>query len=114
MPVTKAAIDRFIPKLAAVREITSKKMFGGLGIYSDGVFFAVLDDDRLYFKVDDGNRAFYDEHQTEEWVINGESPQVMPYREVPASTLENPDELASAIDDAVAVATRKKSKAKKR
>jgi DNA transformation protein len=99
MPVTQAAIDRFIPKLAAIREITSKKMFGGLGIYAAGVFFAVLDDDRLYFKVDDGNRAFYDEHQTEEWIIQGESPQVMPYREVPASTLQNPDELASAIDE---------------
>ncbi len=114
MPVTQAAIDHFIPKLAAVREITIKKMFGGLGIYADGVFFAVLDDDRLYFKVDDNNRTFYDEHQTEEWIIKGESPQVMPYREVPKTTLENPDELATTIDDAVAVALRKKTKPKKR
>jgi len=27
-------------------------MFGGVGLYCDGLFFALLDDDRLYFKID--------------------------------------------------------------
>jgi len=32
-------------------------MFGGYGIYADGVIFAIIASDELYFKVDDSNRA---------------------------------------------------------
>ncbi len=31
-------------------QVTSRAMFGGHGLYADGVFFAILDDDTLYLK----------------------------------------------------------------
>ena len=34
-------------------------MFGGLGLYSGEWFFALIDDDVLFFKVDDANREDY-------------------------------------------------------
>jgi DNA transformation protein len=108
MPLSQAAIDQVLPMLQAVRPITGKKMFGGLGFYCDGVFFAVMDDDKLFFKVDDSNRAFYDDLNAGEWIIQGPQPQTMPYREVPDSVMADSVRLAIAIDAAVAVALRKK------
>jgi len=32
-------------------------MFGGVGIYCGDLFFGLIDDDTLYFKVDDSNRS---------------------------------------------------------
>ena len=36
--------------------IRARSMFGGVGIYAAELFFALLDDDTLYFKVDDATR----------------------------------------------------------
>ena len=35
-------------------------MFGGFGIYSEALFFALMADDTLYFKVDDSSRSDYE------------------------------------------------------
>jgi len=38
--------------------ITYKRMFGEFGLYSDGKFFGMICDDRLFFKQTEGGRAF--------------------------------------------------------
>ena len=40
-------------RLGKIPGITSRAMFGGWGVYKDGIIFAIIDDDQLYFKVDD-------------------------------------------------------------
>jgi DNA transformation protein len=40
--------------------VRARRMFGGWGIYKDGVMFALIARDQLYLKVDDDNRAAYD------------------------------------------------------
>jgi len=112
MPVTPEAVERLMAPLLAVRSITSKKMFGGIGVYSDGIFFAVVDDDRLYFKSDATTDLSYDEHAAAPWILSGDPPSPMPYRELPTVILEDPIHLAEWIDAAVAVAERKKTKPK--
>jgi len=114
MPVTAEKVSELLAPLIAVRTITSKKMFGGIGIYSDGVFFAVIDDDRLYFKFDEVNGPKYDSFGAEQWVIMGETPSSMPYKEVPNAILANGEALGEWIDDAVGVALRKKKPSKKK
>ena len=112
MPVTPEAIERLMAPMLAVRSITSKKMFGGIGIYSDGIFFAVIDDDRLYFKSDAQSDPAFDEYDSAPWVLSGDPPSAMPYRELPTVILADPIQLAEWIDAAVAVAERKKTKPK--
>lgn len=108
MPVSEAAVQAFLKKLSAARNITHRKMFGGIGLYSDGVFFAVIDNDRLYFKVDDVNFPKYQSFGMPQWVIEGPNGGAMPYYEVPEKILEDKEQLGPWIDDAVAVALRKK------
>ena len=42
--------------LEPVGSVTFRRMFGGLGIFRHGLMFGLVADDRLCFKVDDGNR----------------------------------------------------------
>jgi DNA transformation protein len=39
--------------------VTSRAMFGGFGLYLDGVFFGVIFDDVLYFRTDEESRQDY-------------------------------------------------------
>lgn len=40
--------------------VRGRAMFGGVGIYSGELFFALIADDTLYFKVDDTNRPDFE------------------------------------------------------
>jgi len=42
--------------LAATGHVAARKMFGGYGLYCDGVMFALIADDVLYLKADERNR----------------------------------------------------------
>jgi DNA transformation protein len=40
--------------------VRARPMFGGVGVYSNDMFFALVDDDVLYFKVDDTTRPDFE------------------------------------------------------
>lgn len=101
------------------REIRAKRMFGAVGIYSGEFFFAVIDDDRVYFKVDDQTRPQYEAAGMSPARIGTEPEQmVLSYYEVPPAALEAPDELRQWVRDAIAAAeraaTRRSRKGKRR
>lgn len=101
-------------RLAAVAmaPIRTKSMFGGLGIYSGDLFFAVADDGCLYFKVDDTNRPDYEAAGMEPFnPMNAPTP--MSYWEVPKSVFDDPKELGVWMEKAVGVAERAKRPRKK-
>jgi TfoX/Sxy family transcriptional regulator of competence genes len=47
-------------QLHGLGTITTRRMFSGAGLYCDGLIFALILRDTLYFKVDDGNRQAYE------------------------------------------------------
>lgn len=92
-----------LEQLGQVVPVTAKPMFGGLGIYSDGLFFALIAEDRLYFKVDDLTRPEFERLGMHPFRPNGEA-KAKGYYEVPANLLEDPSALAPWADKAIAVA----------
>ena len=93
-------------QFSALGEVTTRRMFGGMGVYHDGLFFALIADDTLYLKVDDNNRAEFESaglRPFEPW-----DGHVMQYYEAPADALENRDELARWAQGALAAARAKK------
>ena len=56
MPISPGLLEQIAAQLAALPELAIRRMFGGAGLYSSGVFFGVVDDDRVYFRIGDGNR----------------------------------------------------------
>jgi DNA transformation protein len=83
--------------LSGVEGIRSRAMFGGHGIYQDELFFAIVVDDEIYFKVDDTNRPDYEKAESEPFayeVSGRKKPVVMSYWKVPADILEDRQALA--------------------
>jgi DNA transformation protein len=89
------------------RDIRAKRMFGAIGIYAGERFFAVIDDDRVYFKVDGETRPKYEAEGMGPARLGTEPDQlVLSYYEVPLGALEAPDELRHWVRDAIAAAER--------
>lgn len=108
MPVSRSYHDYVIDQMRKIRAVTSRAMFGGYVVYSDGVAFAILDDDRLYFKTDDNNRGDYQRAAMQPWDYRGDGRGSMSNFEVPEAVLEDPAELALWAKKAIAAAIAKK------
>jgi len=59
MAVSESYKEYVVDQLVELGYVTVKKMFGGAGIYYDGLIFGLLADDVLYFKVDNSNKFDY-------------------------------------------------------
>lgn len=92
--------------------VRARNMFGGVGLYAGEFFFALIDNDTLYLKVDDGNRADFERRGMGPFRPFGEGGEVMQYYELPAELLEEPDELHRWVERAVAVAQRARRRRK--
>jgi DNA transformation protein and related proteins len=108
MPVSKEYRAYVTAKLNEVTPVTDRAMFGGIGLYSAGLFFALMDNDLLWLKVDDSNRADFEERGMGPFMPFGDASHVMGYYQLPPGVLEDSEELAVWVDKAVAVAERKK------
>ncbi len=82
-------------------------MFGGVGIYAQGLFFALIAEDRLYFKVDDATRPEFEQRGMEPFRPFGED-SAMGYYEVPADVVEDVNQLEIWMKTAIDVAARAK------
>jgi DNA transformation protein and related proteins len=94
-----------LEQLQRVPRVTSRRMFGGVGVYSDGIFFAIIDDDVLYLKVDDSNRGDFEQRGMRPFCPYPDQPdKAMGYFAVPADVLEDEEDLAAWSRKAVQVA----------
>ncbi len=89
--------------------VLSRSMFGGFGFYIDGIMFALIAYDHIYFKVDDGNRQEYLDAGTGPFTYEGKKkPVLMSYFLVPPDVLDDPIELADWAGRALEAAKRSK------
>lgn len=88
--------------------VDERRMFGGAGIYAEGVMFALAHDGELYLKADEQSRpAFEREGQGAFTYARKDGKRaVMSYWRVPARLYDDPDELARWARVALSVAQR--------
>lgn len=110
MPVSQEYLAYLIDQLKALGPVSAKRMFGGAGLYLRGLFFGLVADDALFFKVDETNRKDYLDAGSGPFKPFGT--YEMGYYEVPADVLEDPDELARWARKAVEIAGKKKTVSK--
>ncbi|MGH7536422.1 MAG: TfoX/Sxy family protein [Gemmatimonadales bacterium] len=89
MSVTPSYRAFVLEQLQVVGPVTAKAMFGGVGLYCEGLFFGLIDDDTLYLKVDDGNRADFEAAGMSPFRPYGDESYSMKYFELPADALED-------------------------
>ena len=105
-------------QLAPLGAIRIKSMFGGFGVYCDELFFALVDDDVLYFKADDLNRRRFIEAGAEIFrypMKDGRLSELSYYR-APDAALDDQSELLDwarlGLDAALRARTAKAKKTK--
>ena len=105
----------FIAELfARFRTVTVRRMFGGAGIYAEGIMFGLVFDGAIYLKVDeDSIPAFESEGSAPFVYTRAKSPgrvgrHSLAYWRLPERLYDDPEELASWADRAFAIAQRKK------
>jgi DNA transformation protein len=108
MAVSQSYREFVLEQLGRVRPVTGKSMFGGVGIYSQGLFFALITEDRLYFKVNDATRPEFEKRGMEPFRPFGED-SAMGYYEVPANVVEDIIHLDTWMNKAIDVAAAAKS-----
>lgn len=104
MPVSAEYRAFVLEQLGRAVPVTSRSMFGGVGIYSDGLFFALIADDALYLKVDDTNRGDFESAGMAAFRPYDDD-RTMQYYELPADLLEDVDGLRAWVRKSLSVAT---------
>jgi len=94
-----------LEQLAGLGRVSSRRMFGGAGLYCGDCFFGLISGDTLYFKVDDSTRREYEIRGMAPFRPYADRPEVsMTYYEVPADALEDAETLVVWARASVAVA----------
>jgi DNA transformation protein and related proteins len=108
MPVSQNYIEYALDQLSLARPVTAKRMFGGVGLYLNGVFFGLIADDTLYFKVDGSNKEGYEDAGMPPFKPFGEGSYSMSFYQVPSEVIEDPDNLKEWAEEAIAAAANSK------
>ncbi|RJQ14353.1 TfoX family protein [Candidatus Parcubacteria bacterium] len=89
--------------------ITSKRMFGGYGLYKDGIFFAIISDDAIYFKVGPNNQADFEKKGSKPFTYAKKDGKqvVMSFWEFPPDVMEDKEELKDWVEKSVEAARNK-------
>ncbi len=115
MASSKDFCQSVVQHLNQLGPVTSRAMFGGYGLYLEGVMFALIAYEVLYFKVGDANQADYIEAGMKPFTYDGKAkPIKMSYFEVPGWVYEDLAVLQLWMGKAHAVARAAKHKKKKR
>ena len=95
--------------LAPYGEMTSKPMFGGHGIYKNGVIVAFIAYDELYFKVDESNKSQYKKLDSEPFIYEAKGKTTaMSYWKVPMEILEDEDQIGVWLDQSYEISLKTK------
>jgi DNA transformation protein len=110
MAVSADYLAWILERLEPLQAITHRRMFGGVGIYRRGLFFALIADDTLYFKVDDSNRGDFEAEDMGPFKPFPDRDETMSYYEVPIEVLEDDDLLERWAGRAYGVAETARAK----
>jgi len=102
-------LEFVIDQLSRLPEVRHKRMFGGVGLYSGDHFFAVIDEGRLYLKVDDETVGDFEKRGMKAFAATPDM-ILKTYYEVPVDVLEDDAELCRWAQRAVAAQVRTQSR----
>lgn len=99
--------ERLLHDLAPLGTVLARKMFGGVGVYYNDVFFAILYRGKLYFKADSVNRPVYEAAEMGPFrPFPDKSTTMRSYYEVPAAVQADATALQAWARQAIHAARR--------
>lgn len=103
MAVSDDFLEYVLDQLSPWGEVYVKRMFGGAGLYSDGLMFALIANDIAYLKVNETNREKFLEEGSSPLKPFPDKSTVMSYYEIPPDILENRDELIKWAEESLSI-----------
>jgi DNA transformation protein and related proteins len=94
--------------------VTLKRMFGGAGLYAEGLMFALVFDGAIFLKVDEASIPDFEREGSRPFVYTRAKSRgrvgrhTLSYWRLPERLYDDPDELALWAARALAIAQRKK------
>ena len=94
--------------LEPLGKVSVRRMFGGHGVYIDGLFVAIVDEGRAWFKADAESEADFAAAGCSPFVFEARGKEVATsYWSLPESALDSPEEMRPWARKAIAAALRK-------
>ena len=107
-------VEFLVEHLSPLGTITARRLFGGNALYCDGIVFALVANDTLYLKADDGNRSEFEASGLEAFHPFGDGTKSIGYYQAPAELFEDADALHRWGSGAVAAGRRASAKKPRR
>ena len=115
MPKRSEFVEHIVETMRTFGRVEARAMFGGWGLYHEGLFFALVGEDTLYLKVDDENRARFEAQGLQPFVYDAKDGEyTMSYFQAPEEALESASVMAEwarlGYGAALRAAAKKKSR----
>ena len=87
-------IEYLLELLQGIGEVKARAMFGGFGLYQNGLMFSLIANKVLYFKTDKSNLHDFEERNLKAFSYKRNGKQIlMSYSEAPEEVFDDPDEM---------------------
>lgn len=108
MAASAGYLDFIKEQLSGFGPVTVRRMFGGAGIFRDGLMFALIADETLYLKADETSKAEFEALALPSftYMAKGDRKTVMSYWRAPEACLDDRDEMTEWAGKAFAAALR--------
>ena len=104
-------VEYVVDLMQSIGPVCAKGMFGGYGIFMDGLMFALVDDCTLYFKADEETENEFTSRDLDAFAYyKGDKQFNLSYFEAPDEVLEDDDEMKRWASQAYEVALRAAAK----
>ena len=114
MSASAGFIELLKDTMRGLGPVSVRRMFGGAGVYADGVMFALIADDTLYLKADASTQAAFEAEGLPRFGYEARNKRIdLPYWRAPERLLDDADEMTEWAGAALAVARRAKTAKRK-
>jgi DNA transformation protein len=110
----KEFVSYVVDLMSSIGPVHAKGMFGGYGVYLEGLMFALVADGVLYLKSDENTEKEFKEKGLEAFTYNKKGKEYkMSYYQAPEEALEDGEEMNLWANKAYGVALRASAKKRK-
>ena len=94
-------------QLALWSPISSKRMFGVLGLYREGLMFGIIAENKVYLKIDDSNKHKYIKAGSTPLRVFKRKSEVPSYYELPEEVLEDSEKFMIWANESFEIQSKK-------
>ena len=100
-------VDYVVELMSGWAAVSARRMFGGYGLYREGLMFALIVEDELFFKTDANNVAQFERAGSRPFVYQSQARTVqLSYWSAPVASLDSPADMGEWCRTAYGAALR--------